>query len=377
MKNLIKLSLLFGLILFRLAFAQEVQELYDQAKLSLLQGDCQSALTKISAAKVQIQNDANLDPNGMFAGKLLPKLEITANKMAIIITALDNLYNQTQSQLVFPELATSTEAVMQITGQTQKASQSLMSQRDSLLTNTDLEPEYLNAVRKTAACKQVEYLASTGIVNILVERFAQIAEVLADSINTVNLRYQKAQASLTQINKVAAANKSERVKLQKQLADLSEQRLKYLNVISDMLTGESSVEKQPLQMTLMDRNLDQVFGSVITSEISRIQEITQTDSAGFKELQKNYVRLVNYNSILSRNRVAADQAELLAKYDAAIRNIQVVQPPAQGKNLIYLLIGLGILALALIVFGVWNLMKRKKAKNNAPPMDDFNVDATP
>jgi len=74
MKNAVsKLLVLVTLLWAPLILAQDVQELYDAAKQSVLNGDYQTALNKIGDAKYQIEMDPNLDPNGVFKNKLLPK----------------------------------------------------------------------------------------------------------------------------------------------------------------------------------------------------------------------------------------------------------------------------------------------------------------
>ena len=91
MKNAIKI-LFIGLFFFNLSlFAQDLQEVYAEAKSALLEGNVEKALLQISVAHAMIDEDPNIDPNGNFKNKLLPKLEDTANNMNAAIKALEEL----------------------------------------------------------------------------------------------------------------------------------------------------------------------------------------------------------------------------------------------------------------------------------------------
>ncbi len=362
MKNVASKSLLIVALLWaQLVFAQDIQELYDNAKQALLNGDYQTALNQISEAKAQIRQDPNLDPNGAFMNRLLPKVESAANTVGSVTKALQELYSSSLSELVFPDLEPSAEAVNQYTQQAKKASEQLMTQRDSILTSYELDPEFRDALRNTRAFKQIEQLASVGIVEKLSEKFVTIASVLTDSIKSINSRYKTVAANLVKMKKAATANTAERQKLEKQLAAMSEERLNYMNAISEMLTGETTAnETQPTRMTLMDRNLDSNFTNMINTEINRVQALTEVDSAGYKELVKEYERIKMYNQIFVKNKVSSDQSVLLAQYEAAIKNVKVKQP-ASYRWVLYLVIIIIVVVVLVIIYRTVASAKKVKA----------------
>ncbi len=367
-----KLFVLVALLGAHFALAQDIQSLYDEAKEVLLSGDYQAALDKVSAAKAEIVSDPNLDPNGAFMNKLLPKIENAANSMAGIAKALEELYNSTQTELVFPELAPSMEAVDQYTQQAKKASEQLLAKRDSILSSFELDPEFREALRNAPQVKQIEQLATAGIVDKLSEKFANIAVVLTDSIQSINDRFKVVESRLAKMKSSAAASNAERAKLEKRLVELSQERLNYVNTISEMLVGETTAENQQMRMVLMDQNIDSVFGNVIMSEIKRIQEISKVDSAGYKELLKNYDRIKKYNQIFAKNSVSGDQSALLAKYEEAIKKVKVVEP-IRPKPFLYLAIGLVAVGLLFVVLKIRSASQKAKLTNMPPGPTDPSI----
>jgi len=361
MKNAVnKLLVLAALLWSQFVLAQDVQELYDAAKQALLNSDYITALTKISDAKAQIVMDPNLDPNGVFKNKLLPKIENVANAMTSIASALEQLYNTTETELVFPDVSPSTEVVNQYSQQAKTASEQLLPKRDSILSSYELDPEFREALRNNPAFKQIEQFASAGIVEKLSQKFTGFVLLLTDSINAINSRYQTVAANLEKMKKAATANKAERKKLEGQLAALSQERLNYMNAISEILMGEAIAKNDQIQMILMDKNLDNVFSNAITSEIQRVEAIGEVDSVGYKELLNNYDRMKKYNDIFARNNVTGDQSVLLARYEAVIKNVKVIQPA--GRN--YLLyVGIAVAGIILI-FAIYRIVvsfkKRKR-----------------
>jgi hypothetical protein len=356
-----RLMVLAVLLAASVISAQDIQELYEEAKQALLDGNCQTALDKIAQARTQIAGDANLDPNGVFKNRLLPKIENTANTMAVMIKALEELNSATQAALVFSDLSPSREAVDQFTLQAKNAGEQLLNQRDRILSGGELDPEFRDALLKTPQYKQIEQLASVGIIEKLSEKLSAVVGTLTDSIKSINQRYNATASSLEKMKKSATAGKAEQDKMEKQLAMLSQERLNYMMTISEMLVGEATEENQQLKMVLTDENIDNVFSNVIVAEIERIRSLTEVDSAGYKELMANYERIKKYNQIFVKNTVTKDQSALLANYEAAIKNVRVVEP-GKHKLLIYLAIAVGVVILLFIVLRVRVIFTSKKEK---------------
>lgn len=357
-----KLVILIVLLWAQLAVAQDVQEIYDSAKGALLKGDYITALTKISDANAQIVMDPRLDPNGAFKNRLLPKLENTANAMASVASALQQIYSATQTEITFPDAFPSAEAIAQYTQLAKNTSEQLLAKRDSILSSVEIEPEFREALRNTSAFKQIEQYTSIGMVEMLSEKFADIVLVLSDSISSINLRYEMAVMNLEKMKKTAAASKTERKKLEDQIATLSQERSNYLNAISEILVGETSAKNDQVQMILMDKNLDNVFGSAITSEIQRVETISEVDSAGYRELLNNFERMKKYNEIFAKNNVTGDQSDLLARYEAAINNVKVIQP-AERNYLLYVAIAAAGLILIYVIYKIVVSMKKTTLKD--------------
>jgi chromosome segregation ATPase len=365
MKNVIKISIvLFILILGYNLPAQDIEQLYEQAKSALLQGDYAKASTLVADAQQRIQLDPNLDPNGAYTKKLLPRLEQAADNMEEIAKALDALYTSTQSGLVFPDLPPSLEAVQQYTTMVKEASQQLLARRDSILASHELDPEFREAVRKVPNYSQVEQLATSGIIQQLSDKFAHIAVALTDSLKSIDKRYQDLTAQLEKMKKSATAGRAEREKLQQQLTQLSQERLNYMNTISEMLIGEPTPENQQMRAALIDNNLETVFSNVIQNETKRVQEIGEVDSSGYKELVEQYDRLQNYNQVFIKNNIVRDQSELLAKYQAAINGVKVLGP---AKFKLWLWILLPFLAIVLLLVIIYVQINRKSKNTTLTP----------
>lgn len=366
MKNVAnKVLILIVLVWTQFTLAQDVQELYDEAKSALLNGDYQTALVRVSTARAQIESNPNLDPNGAFKDRLLPKIANAANSMANIVQALEALYISSQSALEFPELTPSIESVNAYTRQARDASEQLLTKRDSIIAAFELDSEFQTGVRNSPVFKQIEQFASVGIVDRLSANFTRIFLVLSDSIKSINSKYATLAANVEKMKKTARANKAERQKLEDQLAVLSKERLSYMNAISEILVGEAIPENQEIRMVLTEQNLDTVFSNVILSEIQRIETVGPVDSVAFKEMLSNYERIKNYNQIFARNAITADQSDLLARYEAAIRNVQVVQPSVSK----YILYGAFAVFAVIIIFALVKVIgaRKKTTPTDAPP----------
>lgn len=367
MKNVgIKLFLLAALIWTQSVAAQDIQEIYDAAKESLLKGDYIAALTKISDAKARIAADPRLDPNGVFNNRLLPRIENAAIVTANFVTAMEQLYQATQTELEFLDVPLTANAVNQHAQQTRQVSEQLIAKRDSILSSIPLDPEFRDALRNTPAFRQIEQLAVAGIIEKLATQFSSFVALLTDSINAVNSRYQSIAANLEKMKKDVRASKAERKKLEDQLTALSQERSKYMNAISEILIGETTASSDQVQMVLMDRNLDNVFASAITSEIERVQAISEIDSAGYRGLVNNYERMKKYNEIFAKNNVTGDQSALLAQYEAAIKHIKMTQPDRRN----YLLyVGIAVAGLIMIFAAYKIVVSLRKTKTIKMPPD--------
>ncbi|HNW58419.1 MAG TPA: hypothetical protein PKI62_01930 [bacterium] len=362
MKSANRWVMLFLVLLAPLVQAQDIQDLYEQAKEALKSADYQTCLDKVAAAKAEISQDSRLDPNGVFMKRLLPEVELNGQNMAAILLALDELYDTSQSGVTFPDLGLSQEAVNNYYSQARDASDELQRKRDEILASRELAPEYRAALLKAPVLTRIEKLASTGIMEKLAGKFSQMVGTLTDSLAAVDNRFRMAEARLAKVQKSAVASKQEIEKIKSDMAKLNAERLSYINTISEMLAGEASPEMEPIRVALSENQVDDVFRGVIESEIRRVKGIAITDSAGYKELLKDYDRIRNYNRIFAKNNVAPDQTALLASYEAAIKAVPIEVPKRTNWTMIYILGGLAVL---LLLIGLYRLSAGNRKKS--PP----------
>ena len=361
MKSVCRLFFIF-IILFNISlFAQNVQEVYEDAKSALMQGDYESALLKITIAQAMIEEDPNLDPNGNFTKKLLPKLEQTANEMSAIVKALDELNRQSQMQLSSVNDSTAMENVNVYTGLAKDVSNSIIEKRDSILSLYNLDPQYTVGLQKNQVYRQVDMFVTQGIMDTLSQKFTVLADGLTSNLNRLNDNFKKVSDELNKMKKSASASRAERQKLEKELEKISQERMNYLNTISEMLMGQASPENPQLKSQFLDNNVEGIFNEMIQSEINRIQGLTEVDSATYKELMKNYDRIKSYNDIFLKNNISSDQSELLAQYERAIKKIQVVQPKQFDPIVIGSIVG-GILLILILVY----ILSRSKGTTSKP-----------
>ncbi len=345
----------WGLCLFMLwtplLHSQDIETFYEQAKAALKAADHQTALQRVEVAKKTISEDPRLDPNGVFMKKLLPLVEVNGQNMAAIMLALEELYQTAQEGITFPDLSPNLESVGKYYEQAREASEELMRRRDEVLASRELAPEYKGALYQAPILARIEKLASTGIMEKLTGKFSEMVGVLTDSLGAVDNRYKMAEVRMQKLVKSSAANKSEIDKVKKEIARLSEERLSYINTISEMLAGEASAEKEPIRVALTDNQVDDVFRGVIQSEISRVQSATDVDSTAFKNMLNNYERIQNYNRIFARNRIAPDQSALLASYEAALKAVKINEPSRKiNWTIIYVLLVIAALILLLLLY---------------------------
>jgi predicted transcriptional regulator len=360
MKNANRWILLLLVLAAPLLYAQDVQELYEQAKEALKSADYQTCLDKVAAAKAEISQDAKLDPNGVFMKRLLPEVETNGQNMASIMLALEELFENSQSGVTFADLGLTQEAVNSYFEQARDASDELQRKRDEILASRDLAPEYKTALLRAPILARIEKLASTGIMEKLTARFSQMVGVLTDSLAAVDNRYRMAEARLAKVQKSAAASRQEIEKIKGEMAKLNAERLSYINTISEMLAGEASAEMEPIRVALSENQVDDVFRGVIESEIRRVKGITLIDSVGYKELLKDYDRIRNYNRIFAKNSIAPDQAALLASYEAAIKAVPVEEPKRTNWTMIYIIAGVFLVLLLITLYKLSSGSKKEK-----------------
>lgn len=343
--------------------AQDIQGMYDQAKEALRAADYQRCLDQVAAAKAEISQDPRLDPNGIFIKRLLPEVELNGQNMAAIMLALEELYEDSQSGIVFPDLGLSPEAVGKYYEQARGVSEEMQRKRDEILASRELAPEYRTALLRAPVLARLEKLASTGVMEKLTAQFSQMVTTLTDSLSAVDNRFKMAEARLQKVMKQATASKQEIEKIKSDMAKLSEERLSYVNTISEMLAGEASAEMEPIRVALSENQVDDVFRGVIEAEIRRVKGMGVIDSTTYKQLVKDYDRIRNYNRIFAKNNVAPDQAALLASYSAAIKAVQVETPKRVNWTMIYILGGLVLVILLLALY-----MFSSGSKKKAPPL---------
>ena len=201
MKNAIKV-LFIGLVFFSLSlFAQDLQEVYSEAKSALLEGNVEEALLQISVAHALIDEDPNIDPNGNFKNKLLPKLEDTANKMDAAIKALEELNINSQEQMVIDSLASDMESVSAYADLAKNVSSSTIAKRDSILALYDLDAQYAEALRKSTAYQQMDRFVTQGIMDTLSGKFVFIAGEFTENLNRLNANFKKVSDELNKMKK--------------------------------------------------------------------------------------------------------------------------------------------------------------------------------
>ena len=364
MKTVIKI-LCISLIFFNLSlFGQDLQDVYSNAKSALLEGNIEKALLQISIAHSMIDEDPNIDPNGNFKNKLLPKLEETANKMDAAIKALEELNLSSQQQMSVDTLSSTMESVTNYADLAKNVSNSTIARRDSILALYDLDAQYAEALRKSTVYQQMDQFVSQGIMDTLSQKFTVIAGDFTANLNRLNDNFKKVSDELNKMKKSASANRTEIKKLEKELEMVSQERMDYMNAISEMLKGEGASENAELNAQFLDNNVEGIFTEMIQTEIQRIKGLTEVDSATYKELIQNYELIKEYNAIFIKNNISADQSELLAQYEHAIKNLTVVAEETYNPYLIGGIIG-GIVIIFLLVY----LLSRSKttAKTEKPP----------
>jgi hypothetical protein len=258
------------------------------------------------------------------------------------------------------------ESVNTYTQLAKNVSNSIMERRDSILALYELDAQYSEALRRNTVYQQIDQFVSQGIMDSLSQKFTVIASGLTDNLNRLNENFKKVSAELEKIKKSASANRAERKKLEQELEMISQERMNYLNAISEMLMGGASPESPQLNSQFLDNNVEGIFTEMIQSEIKRIQGLTEVDSATYKDLMKNYNLIKSYNEIFLKNSISADQSELLAQYERTIKNIKVVQSERFNPIIIGSIIA-GILLILILVFILSRSKSNPKSEVKAPP----------
>jgi hypothetical protein len=372
MKNVTKILFISLIFVCLPLFAQDLQEVYSDAKAALLEGNVDEALLQISVAHALIDEDPNVDPNGNFKNKLLPKLEETANKMNDAILALEELNINSQEQMIVDSLGSDMESVSAYADLAKTVSNSTIAKRDSILALYDLDAQFAEALRKSPVYRQMDQFVTQGIMDTLSGKFVMIAGDFTNDLNRLNENFKKLSDELNKMKKSASANRSEIKKLEKELEEVSRERLNYMNAISQMLKGEGASENAELNAQFLENNVEGIFTEMIQTEIERINALAEVDSATYKDLMENYKSIKEYNAIILKNNISSDQSELLAQYERAIRNLNVVAEEQYNPYLIGGIIG-GIVIIFLLVY----LLSRSKGTAKpekpeaSPPIPPF------
>jgi hypothetical protein len=367
-------SILAILTLFTLSFstARDIQSTYEEAKAALLNGDYEFALDKIAVAFKQIDADPNLDPNQAFSKKLLPALEVTALNMLDISKSLEKIYNTASANLAFPDLPPTLESIKIYNQQAQRFSTEVLGKRDELLASHELDAEFRDALRKSTIATKIEELVSVTLLKKLTAKFSSIATVLIDSLKLKDTQYESAQDKLEKL-KSTIASKMEIGKVQDELSRLSQERLNYVNALTQMLESESISEVEPLRQALIENQVENVFSNMVKSETRRLRTMTSIDSAGYKELEQELVRMKSYNQIFVQNLIAGDKSALLAQYQTELKSIKI----KQNFNVNWWLILIFLVILVLAAIAVHYIKKtgliltfHRKSDIQPPPNED-------
>ncbi|MEJ2055858.1 MAG: hypothetical protein P8X42_18240, partial [Calditrichaceae bacterium] len=226
----------------------------------------------------------------------------------------------------------------------------------------ELDSQYREALRKNSVFQQTDQFITQGIMDSLSQKFTVIADEMTDSLNQLNAKFNRISANLDKMKKSASANRADRQKLEEELQKISQERINYMNAISEMLAGETSVENPQLNEQILGDNVEGIFTEMIRSEIKRIEGLTEVDSATYKDLMKNYNLIENYNRIFLKNNISSDQSQLLGEYERAVRNIKVIQE----KQYDPFLIG-GIVAVLLVIIMIYLIRRPKPANKSMTP----------
>jgi len=209
MNNAIKILTFFLLLFSFCLYAQNVQDAYQDAKSALLKGNIEEAKLQISIAYAMIEEDPNLDPNGNFKNRLLPNLEQTANNMSEIINALEELQKESREKISVHDLPPTMESVKTYTRTAKNVGDSLIHQRDSIFVQYELDPEYIEALRKNSLFQQTDQFVTQGIMDSLSQTFTVIADEMTDSLNQLNAEFKRISANLEKLKKSASASSAD------------------------------------------------------------------------------------------------------------------------------------------------------------------------
>ena len=355
------------LVLFSVSlYAQDAQQIYDEAKSELLQGNYESALLKITIGYALIEEDPNLDPNGNFTKQLFPKLENTANQMSSIVEALDEINRQSHIRFSSVDDSAGMGNINIYAELARDISSTIIAGRDSILSQYELDPEYLVGLQKNPVYKYMDSYVTQGIMDSLSQKYIAIGETLTGRLNLLNDNFKKLSAELSKLKKSASAGRAEKQKLENELEKISQERMNYLNTISEMLVGQASPENPQLQSQFLDNNVEGIFTELIRTEIDRIQGLSEVDSATYRELMFNYERISSYNAIFMKNNISSDQSELVDQYERAIKRISVIETQRFNPVIIGSIVA-GILLILILVFILSRSKGSSKSTMTKPP----------
>ncbi len=354
-------ALLLLFLLTAVLAAQDVQELYDEAREALLAADPAAAERKVDLAMKLLEEDPRLDPNGLFRKKLLPKIKSDAAAMAAALQVFDELTREEQASLAFPDLPPTAAAVGKYAETAKEASERALRRRDQLVEAANLSPEYREALRRSAACRRLEAWAGEGVIDALAEKIGALADALIDSLRAADRRYAELQKQLARLKSSTASSRGEIEKLRKQVDELSAERLKYIDTLAQMLQADLPADVKPVKIAMAERNVGSVFRGVVQSEIKRVRETKEIDAASYRQMQEGYERLVRYHKVFVENGLSADQTALLKEYKSALDRMHVVKHRKWDSKM-YLTV---MISVALVVI-VGLLIRQKKREAAAP-----------
>lgn len=361
--NRVWFIIIFGCVQY--IIAQDIQSIYEECKNALLKGEYAYALDRIADAHKLIESDPNLDPNQVFSNRLLPALEVNAINMGEIFKSLNKLYNDYSSKSVLSELPPGMEAVQKYNQEAQKFATELLNKREIIFNSFELDAIYRDVVRNAETAKKIEQMASVMVVQMLSQKYQGVVTDLVDSLKFINEQFNLAQAKLEKLSTTSTTNRGEIRKMQSELSHLSQERLNYVNALTQMLMSESNTDIIPLRQALIENQVESVFTNMIKTETKRLVTISFIDSTGYKELMKEFERMQSYNQIFMQNKIAEDKSPLLLQYQKTLRAIKIHEPSKINWQLIYvLLVAVGVIIGLFLV--------RKKAEKQAARAQRLN-----
>jgi hypothetical protein len=376
-----------GVVYAAAAPGPDPNELFETARKRLAAGDLESAGSLLADLRQMVSTTPEWDPDGMFAGTLLPQMEARLGRLRMTLEDLQRLVEERQMTVRPPQAVSDDDILPKFTGWARTTIQEIRTEAEAMVAANLPDPADRAILTRTEDWATVERRLEAMVLR-------RMAESLQRELDRIFERDERSDAMQTRLDVVKRSTVDlavERGQLQDDLKECQDrlerergefrdqidmqveegrenlvkcrQELdRYIRVLSEMLLDENEPAPDPEQYE--SDPVGSVFATVLEQDLQRLRTQQSQSPQELARWRRNLGRYRHYNRVLTSARVAADQGERIGTLEAALNEvpIEIEEPTGASTPIGRIWLPLAILTLATAVAGWWLGRRGRRAE---------------